>query len=128
MERQEEEFERERRREEREERRATMATEKAARQQLEARMAALEESHRELQGQAAELAWAAAEAINALTDTRDEMDKELRGAIAKFDKVMAGLQDRDREAKQMFQFAREKIEEKVGEITDLPDFMPRCVN
>jgi hypothetical protein len=69
----------------------------------------------------------AADAINALVDTRDQLSRErhdeireLRIAIAKIDKTMSDLQRRDEEAKRTFQFAREKIDE----IIDLPNPLP----
>jgi hypothetical protein len=64
MERWDEECARERMREARQERRAAMVTEAAERRQLEAWIATLEESYRELQGQIYEATRVAAEAIN----------------------------------------------------------------
>jgi hypothetical protein len=120
-ERQEKEFERQRKREERDERRATMANEKAARQQLEMRVAELEASHRELTGQVAEITRAAAEGIDVLAQTRDDLERELKATIAKMEKAIARIRDRgEEEARKTFAFAREKI----SEVTDLPSFLP----
>jgi chromosome segregation ATPase len=126
MERLEAERDRERRREEREERRATMANERAARQQLEARLATLEAQHQELAGQVLETARAATEAIEVLATTRDEIERELKAAIAKMQAAIDELLSRGtREAEKAFEFARERI----GAVTDLPNFMPvRRVN
>jgi hypothetical protein len=126
IERQERERQVERRQERREERRAAMANETAARQQLEVRVAALEEQNRELQGQIAETARVTAVAVNALADARDDLQRHFEDTIAKMQTAITAIREKgEQEAKKTFEFARERI----GEITDLPNFMPvRRVN
>jgi hypothetical protein len=123
----ERERERERRRAEHRERRAALANEAAERRQLEARIAALEASHRELTGQVVEITRAAAEAIDVLAQTRDDIEKELKSMISRLETKLTEIHERGaQEAKKTYEFARERI----GELTDLPNAMapPRRVN
>jgi hypothetical protein len=56
-----------------------------------------------------------------LADTRDELERELKGTIAKMEATVTRLQHRgEEEVRKTFEFARETI----GEITDLPSFLP----
>jgi hypothetical protein len=120
VERAEREREAERRREEHRERRATMANERAARQQLQARVAELEGQLLQLRGQVVDITRAAADGIDALTETRNDLERELKGSIAKMQDAMTAIRDRgEEEARKTFEFARERI----GAVTDLPNFM-----
>jgi hypothetical protein len=95
---------------------------------LEQRLAAIEQSHSELQANVVEAWRATGDAISALTDhrvelSRDQKDeiRELKIEVAKLATLAAEL----REQKATFQFARER--EKTGEQdqSDLPSFLPR---
>jgi hypothetical protein len=115
----------ERQREEHEQRAATMAREAAARQQLEARVAELEEQTRQLTVDLNDLARATREAIDTLADVCEKLDQ--RDEVSKLKEAISRkLREREEELKEerRFRFAREKD----GEVTNLPDFLPRRVN
>jgi hypothetical protein len=127
MERLEEERERERRREEHRERRDALANEAAERRALEARLAALEEQHRELESQVAKITRTAADAIEGLCNCRDEIEREFKTTIAKIEAKITEIHERGaEEARKTYQFARERI----ADLTDLPNSMapPRRIN
>jgi hypothetical protein len=127
VERDEREAERQRRREEHRERRDALVNEAAERRQLEARIAALEASHHELQRQVVEVTRAAAEAIEVLAQTRDDIERELKAMLSKLETRITEIHERGaQEAKRTYEFARERI----GKLTDLPNAMapPRRVN
>jgi hypothetical protein len=112
---------RERRRQEREERRATEAAARneaaLLRREFEARLAALEAQHYELVEQVAQITRATTQAIDGLCDTRDEIDREFRAAVTKYDATMVKLVERkEQERKRTHQFARERIAELTGDL------------
>jgi hypothetical protein len=127
MERLEEEHERERRREEHREHRDALANEAAERRALEARLAALEEQHRELESQVVQITRTTADAIDGLCDCRDEIEHEFKTTIAKIEAKITEIHERGaEEARKTYQFARERIAEVTGVVDAVAP--PRRVN
>jgi hypothetical protein len=73
---------------------------------------------------------ATAESIEVLADTRDELAREFKAAVAKIEATIAGLKDKgEKEAEKTYAFARERIAAVTSVDSDLPNAQPlRRVN